>query len=295
MRSFNKKKLFCLLTSLIMKLKLAFSTCPNDTFMFDAMVNGRVDTMGLKLDVSLADIEELNTRAVAGEPDVSKVSYSAYPHIASQYQILDAGSALGNGVGPLVISKRRLYPDEVKHASVAIPGDHTTANMLFTIAFPDARNKRVYLFSEIEEAILGNEVDAGVIIHENRFTYERKGLLKVVDLGDYWEQQTGLPIPLGGIVIRRSLAPEVKLRISAILRASVEYALAHPGEAYPFVRRYAQSMEEEVMYQHIKLFVNKYSVSLGVTGRRAILELFDAAKMLGLIQDFGNDIFISSP
>lgn len=277
-----------------MNLKLCFSTCPNDTFMFDAIVNGRIDTKGFKFEIHMADIDELNKSAFEGFADITKISFNAFANLTDGYQLLNSGSALGSGVGPLVISKKVMYPDEVKHAKIAIPGVETTANMLFSIAFPEALNKKVYLFSDIEEAILSNEVDAGVIIHENRFTYEKKGLKKINDLGEYWEQQTHLPIPLGGIAIKRDLPENVKNQINLIMKQSVEYAFAHPKESYPYVRKYAQSMEEEVMYKHIQLYVNKYSVDLGDEGRRAIMELYTQSHQLNLTPKVTESIFINS-
>lgn len=275
-----------------MKLKLCFSTCPNDTFMFDALVNGKIDTKDFSFDVHLADIDELNRLAFEGLPDITKISFNAFAKVSDKYQLLSAGSALGSGVGPLVVSRRLIYPDEVKDVKIAIPGLDTTANMLFSIAFPDARNKKVYLFSEIEEAILSNEVDAGLIIHENRFTYEKLGLKKIIDLGEYWELQTKLPIPLGGIAVKRNLPEKVKTQINQIMKSSVEYAFAHPKETYTYVRKYAQSMDEEVMYKHIQLYVNKYSVDLGDDGRNAINELFVRTHQLNLIPKVNENIFI---
>ncbi len=275
-----------------MKLKLCFSTCPNDTFMFDALVNGRVDTKGFKFDIHLADIDELNRLAFDGVADITKISFNAFAKVSNRYQLLSAGSALGNGVGPLVISRRLIFPDEIMHAKIAIPGLDTTANMLFSIVYPEAVNKKVYLFSDIEEAILSNEVDAGVIIHENRFTYEKKGLKKIVDLGEYWEKLTKLPIPLGGIAIKRDLPESIKAQLNLIMRNSVEYAFAHPKESYPYVRKYAQCMEEEVMYKHIELYVNKFTIDIGDEGRNAIMELFTRSHQLKLIPQVNEDIFV---
>jgi 1,4-dihydroxy-6-naphthoate synthase len=260
--------------------------------MFDALVNGRIDTKGYIFDIHLADIDELNLLAFDGTPDITKISFNAFSKVADKYQLLNSGSALGSGVGPLVVSRKLIYPDEVKHARIAIPGLETTANMLFTIAFPEATNKQVYIFSDIEEAILSNEVDAGVIIHENRFTYENKGLKKIVDLGEFWETHTKLPIPLGGIAVRRSLPDGVKAKISDMLRKSVEYAFLHPKDSYQYVRKYAQSMDEEVMYKHIQLYVNKFSVDLGAEGKNAIRELFHQSSQLSLTPKLNDDIFL---
>lgn len=282
----------CILTLEYMKLKLCFSTCPNDTFMFDALVNRKIDTQGYSFDTHLADIDELNSLAIEGVVDITKISFNAFAQVSDRYQLLSSGSALGRGVGPLLVSRKLIYPDEVKHIKIAIPGIETTANMLFSIAFPEAKNKKTYLFSDIEEAILSNEVDAGLIIHENRFTYEKKGLKKIVDLGEFWESQTKLPIPLGGIAIKRSLPSSVKSQINLLVKQSVEFAFSHPKESYPFVRKYAQTMEEDVIYKHIQLYVNGYSIDLGDDGRNAVNELYTRTHILNLIPKVNKDIFI---
>lgn len=278
-----------------MKISLAFSTCPNDTFIFDALVNRRVNNPWFSFSTFLADIQELNGLAAKGEVDLVKVSFALLPSISVNYQMLTAGSALGNGVGPLVISKRKIYPDELSDAKIAIPGEHTTANLLFSLAYPDAKQKKVLLFSEIEEAILENVVDAGVIIHENRFTYQQKGLTKIFDLGEFWEKETGLPIPLGGIAVRRSLPDEVKLRLNKLVRSSVEYAFANPSESYPFVRANAQSMDIEVMRQHIDLYVNHFSVDVGEKGRDAVKTLLGQAEKVNFVKTkvLCNPIFVT--
>ena len=257
-----------------MNLTLGFSTCPNDTFIFDAMVNGRIDTEGLRFKLHLADVEELNRLAFAAEIDISKVSYHAFAYLSDAYQLLTSGSALGFGNGPLLISKHKIYPDEIKELKIAIPGKYTTANLLLSLAYPHLNQKTEYLFSDIEEVILSGEMDAGVIIHENRFTYRSKGLRKIVDLGELWEQQYGLPIPLGGIIVKRNLPEDIRHKINRVLHRSVEYALQNPNDSLPFVRQHAQSMEESVMQSHIRLYVNDFSVDLGVKGREAIDTLY---------------------
>ena len=257
-----------------MNLTLGFSTCPNDTFIFDAMVNGRIDTEGLRFKLHLADVEELNRLAFAAEIDISKVSYHAFAYLSDAYQLLTSGSALGFGNGPLLISKHKIYPDEVKELKIAIPGKYTTANLLLSLAYPQLTQKLEYLFSDIEEVILSGEMDAGVIIHENRFTYRSKGLRKIVDLGELWEQQYGLPIPLGGIIVKRNLPEDIRHKVNRVLRRSVEYALQNPNDSLPFVRQHAQSMDESVMQSHIRLYVNDFSVDLGVKGREAIDTLY---------------------
>ena len=262
-----------------MKLSLAFSPCPNDCFMFDAIVHRRIDLEGLEFAVTLADIEALNHAAFAGAPDVTKLSFHAYAYCVDKYMLLHAGSALGRNCGPLVISKRPIPASEVAggNVRVAIPGRYTTANFLMGLAFPEARDKTEVLFSEIESALLADQYDVGVIIHENRFTYAARGLKKIVDLGEFWEESTGAPIPLGGIVVKRSLPDEVKQAVNRVMRRSVEYAFAHRETALPYVRAHAQEMSEAVMYQHIDLYVNDYSVDLGPEGRRAVQRLFDEA------------------
>jgi len=279
-----------------MTLSLGFSPCPNDCFMFDAIVNRRIDLEGLEFTERLADVEALNTSAFAGEADVTKLSYHAYAYCADRYVLLDAGSALGRNCGPLVISKRPIAREEVAagRLKIAIPGRYTTANFLFGLAFPDARNKTELVFSEIEPALLRGDVDAGVIIHENRFTYQSKGLKKVIDLGEFWETETGSPIPLGGIVIRRSLPDDVKHRVNRVLRRSVEYAFANRSASLPYVRAHAQEMNEEVMYKHIDLYVNEYSIDLGAEGRRAVETLFDRARGAGIIPPAERALFLES-
>lgn len=277
-----------------MKLTLAFSPCPNDCFMFDAIVNRRIDLEGLDFDVRLADIEALNSATFAGDIDVSKLSYHAYAYCAGKYVLLNSGSALGRNCGPLLISKREISRDEVAAGNlrIAIPGKYTTANFLLGLAFPKAQNRTELIFSAIESALLAGEFDAGLIIHENRFTYQAKGLRKIIDLGEFWESETGAPIPLGGIVIRRSLADEVKHKVDRLVRRSVEYAFANRSASLPYVRAHAQEMSEDVMYKHIDLYVNDYSVDLGADGRRAVQLLFDRARATGIIPPLKAPLFL---
>ena len=279
-----------------MKLTLAFSPCPNDCFVFDAMVHGRIDLEGLEFDVRLGDVEALNTAAFTGDPDVTKLSFHAYAYCADRYVLLDAGSALGRNCGPLLISRRPVTVDEAAagRLRIAIPGKYTTANLLLGYAFPLATDRTELLFSDIEPAVLDGRYDAGLIIHENRFTYEAKGLKKIIDLGEYWESTTGAPIPLGGIVIRRSLSEAVRQKVNRVLRRSVEYAFANRTVSLPFVRANAQEMSEDVMYQHIDLYVNDYSVDLGREGRRAVEVLFDRAKTVGVIPPVQTAVFLGA-
>jgi 1,4-dihydroxy-6-naphthoate synthase len=277
-----------------MKLSLAFSPCPNDCFMFDAIVNRRIDLDGLDFAVTLADIEGLNHAAFAGGPDVSKLSFHAYAYCADRYVLLDAGSALGRSCGPLLISRRPISREEVEmgYLSVAIPGKYTTANLLCGLAFPAVTNKTEVLFSEIEPALVAGRFDAGVIIHENRFTYQARGLRKIVDLGEFWETETGAPIPLGGIVVKRELSDDVKRAVQRVMRRSVEYAFANRDASLPYVRAHAQEMSEQVMYQHIDLYVNEYSVDLGDEGRRAVQILFDRARTAGVVPAVQQNLFL---
>ena len=277
-----------------MTLSLGFSPCPNDCFMFDAIVNQRIDLEGLSFTPHLADVEALNRETFAGTADVTKLSYHAYAYCRRDYALLDSGSALGRNCGPLLISLRQISADEVRKGNlrIAIPGVYTTANFLLGLAFPDARDRTPLVFSEIEGAVLEGRFDAGVILHENRFTYESKGLHKIVDLGEFWEGATGTPIPLGAIAVRRSLPDAVKQSVNRVVRRSVEYAFAHREASLPYVRAHAQEMSEEVMYKHIDLYVNHYSVDLGPDGRQAVTTLFDKAAALELVPSSSEPLFV---
>ena len=279
-----------------MTLTLGFSPCPNDCFMFDAMVHGRIDLEGLEFDVRLPDIEALNSAAFAGAVDITKLSFHAYAYCADDYVLLDAGSALGRNCGPLLISQRPIAPEEVAAGDlrIAIPGKYTTANFLLSLAFPRATDKSECLFSDIEWGVLDGRFDAGLIIHENRFTFADRGLKKIIDLGEFWESETGAAIPLGGIVISRCLPADVRQRVNRVMRRSVEYAFANRDASLPFVRANAQAMSDEVMYKHIDLYVNEYSVDLGVDGRRAVEVLFERARNSGVIPETNEDLFLSA-
>ena len=256
-----------------MKLTLGFSPCPNDTFIFDALVHHKIDTEGLEFEVIFADVEQLNKWAFQRKLDITKLSYNAFTYCVNDYALLDSGSALGNNCGPLLIKK----PNTIltKESKIAIPGKYTTANMLLNIAFPNHQNKVEILFSEIENKVLEGKVDAGLIIHENRFTYEDKGLEKEKDLGEFWEEETGLPIPLGGIVTNRRLPLATQQKIERVLRKSVEYAFENPNSSADYVKCHAQEMEKQVLDAHIALYVNNYSISLGEQGRKAVELLFE--------------------
>ena len=277
-----------------MRLTLGFSPCPNDTFIFDAMVHGRIDTEGLEFDYFLTDVEELNRKALSADVDVTKISYHAFAYVAQNYLILDAGSALGHRNGPLLISKNRIGISELPGLKIAIPGKYTTANLLFSIAWPEVVNKTEYLFSDIEDALLKDEVDAGLIIHETRFTYFRRGLHKLADMGEYWETLTGLPIPLGAIVIKRSIPDDIALKVNRVVRRSLEYAYKDSFASYDFVSDNAREMDSTIMNNHIKLFVNEYTLNLGKKGREAIVELFRIAGEKGVIPALPARIFLTT-
>ena len=258
-----------------MKLSLGFSPCPNDTFIFDALVNKKIDTEGFDLDVRLEDVETLNQWALEGKLDITKLSFPAFFRSLKHYSLLNAGSAIGKGVGPLLItdSQQEINDDEINQASIALPGIHTTANLLFTYAYPEATDKKFMLFSAIEDALVNKEADLGVIIHENRFTYQQKGLKKVKDLGEYWEEKMELPLPLGGIAINQSVKRSVALKVNELIRKSLEYAYKNYPELPGYVKQHSLTMSEDVMRQHIDLYVNNYTLDLGEDGKLAIESL----------------------
>jgi 1,4-dihydroxy-6-naphthoate synthase len=280
-------------------LTLGFSPCPNDCFIFDAMIHSRIDTEGLSFVPVMEDVEALNKKAIEGRLDITKLSYHAYAYLLKQYQLLNSGSALGNNCGPLLITNTEdmaalvsaLRTGDPK-LKVAIPGKLTTANFLFSLAFPLVQRKVEIVFSGIEDAVLIGFMDAGLIIHENRFTYEQKGLKKVIDLGEYWETMSRAPIPLGGIVVKRDMPHELKLKIDRVLRRSVEYAMKNPDASKSFVKRHAQEMSEEVINKHINLYVNNFSVELGREGRRAVEILFTKAQEQGIIDKITEPVFL---
>ena len=257
-----------------MKITLGFSPCPNDTFIFDALVNGTIDTEGLQFETALEDVETLNQWAAAGKLDVSKMSFPALFKAAEQYAILSSGSALGKGVGPLLIAKKEVDPSAIESLKIAIPGINTTANFLLSYAFPQAQNKIPMLFSRIEDAVLNGEADGGVIIHENRFTYAQKGLIKIADLGEVWEQKENAPIPLGCIAANRRLPADVQVKIDRLIRKSLQHAFSLYPQLSPYVQQHAQAMDESVMRQHIELYVNNYSMDLGPKGKKAIEQFY---------------------
>lgn len=263
-----------------MKLSLGFSPCPNDTFIFDALVNGKIDTDGLEFDVHLEDVQTLNQWAKEGKLQVSKISYGVLPLVLAKYITLNSGGALGKSVGPLLIANNSYQLSTINSKNIGIPGINTTAHMLFTLAFPEAKNKQFLVFNEIEDAVLTGKVDVGVIIHENRFTYQDKGLIKLMDLGDYWAQQLNVPIALGGIVGQRSLGNDLNKKIDSLIKKSVEYAFSNYPELTDFTKQHSQEMRETVMRQHIDLYVNAYSIDLGADGKKAVMTMLDVYEQL---------------
>ncbi len=257
-----------------MKLTIGFSPCPNDTFIFDALVNNEIDAGGLQFEPHLEDVQTLNEWAAQGKLDVTKLSFPALFDNLDTYEILSSGAALGQGVGPMLIAKKLYDLADIEKLRIAIPGENTTANFLLSFAFPAAKNRISTLFSNIEEAILNNTVDAGVIIHENRFTYQQKGLLKLLDLGDYWEQKQNLPIPLGCIAVKRSLPEDIKKKVDERIRMSLQHSFGSYPQLSPYVQTHAQAMDEAVMRKHIELYVNNYTMDLGEPGKHAIEELY---------------------
>lgn len=264
-------------------LTLGYSTCPNDTFIFDALAHGRIDLKGLSYDIELADVETLNQKAAARTLDISKLSFAAIGHLTDSYALLHAGAALGRGCGPLIVARPGFDLSNLGDTPVAVPGDWTTACMLLNLFSPRPLPTVAMTFDRIMPAIQNGAVAAGVIIHEGRFTYPSHGLTCLMDLGQWWESETGLPIPLGGIVIRRELPGDIIKAVNDTVRESVCHAHAHPGEADDYIKRHAQEMAPEVIAQHIALYVNDFTRDLGESGSLAIETLFENAREKGLL------------
>ena len=280
-----------------MNFTLGFSPCPNDTFIFDALVNKKIDSGNFNFTVRLEDVETLNNLARNEVLDFTKISYGVLPLIAKNYKVLNSGGALGKGVGPLLISQKPIQFNEVEKYTIAIPGENTTAHLLFSLAFPNAKNKVFKRYDEIETAVLESEKVLGVIIHENRFTYMDKGLHKIIDLGNFWEEKMNLPIPLGGIAGRRSIDENILMQVDALIKESMEYAFEHYPLITDYVKQHSQEMEVEVMKKHIDLYVNNYSINLGDEGRIAVqkfMEIYDHNKGALPNQMFPkNDLFVT--
>lgn len=255
-----------------MTLTLGFSPCPNDTFIFDALVNNKIDTEDIEFNAVLEDVQTLNQWALEAKLDLTKLSYGVLPLVLDNYIVLNSGSALGKGVGPLLISNGEYEMLNVEENTIAIPGENTTAHLLFSLAYPNAINKVFLRYDEIENFVL-EEKGLGVIIHENRFTYAEKGLHKIIDLGDFWEKETNNPIPLGGIVASRNISAEIQQKVDRLIKASIEYAYTNYPALNDYIRRHSQEISEDVMRKHIDLYVNNYSINLGEQGKNAIQKL----------------------
>lgn len=279
-----------------MKFTIGFSPCPNDTFIFDALVNNKIDTEGFEFETVLEDVQTLNKWAIEEKLDISKISYGVLPLVLHNYTVLDSGGALGKGVGPLLISKKEV-PDlknVINNLTVAIPGVNTTAHLLFSHAFPLAEKKHFFIFNEIETAVLTGQVDAGVIIHENRFTYQDKGLVKLMDLGEYWEETTGAPIPLGGIIVKKEIDAPVKQKLNRLIKKSVEFSFKNYPELSSYVSSHSQEMSEDVMRKHINLYVNNFSIDLGKEGKQAVNTFLEVYENIHNINFSKKDIFAMS-
>lgn len=276
-----------------MKISLAFSTCPNDTFIFDALVNHKIDTQDIDFDVTLADIDVLNNNAARDQFQVTKISTFAYADdIWNNYKILNSGSALGVNNGPVLVASDYFPDSDIKNKSILIPGVKTTANLLLSFFYPDAINKTVSLFSYIESQVLNSKADCGLLIHEGRFTYQSRGLKKIVDLGEKWQQTLNMPIPLGFIVATRSLPDDIVAKIDNLIYKSICYSFEHSESPMPYILQNAREMSDDVMRSHIKLYVNDFTRSLGVSGKNAITFMYKTAYEKLLIDKMPSDIFI---
>ena len=275
-----------------MNLSLGFSPCPNDCFIFDALVHKKIDTQGIDFSVVMEDVEALNNKAFKQELDITKLSYHAFIYLTEYYALLNSGSALGFNCGPLLVQSSKHKVQDINSAHIAIPGKYTTANFLLSLAYPNAKHKTELLFSDIENAVITNKVDAGLLIHENRFTYQEKGLEKIVDLGEFWESLINAPIPLGGIVVKRTVNVKMQKTIDALVKQSVVYAFTNPESCMSYVKQHAQEMNEDVMKKHIALYVNQFSVDLGDVGKNAVNILFKKAFETQLISSIPNSILV---
>ncbi|MDA8086387.1 MAG: 1,4-dihydroxy-6-naphthoate synthase [Nitrospiraceae bacterium] len=286
------------------KLSLGYSPCPNDTAIFYALVHGKVHAGGpsfkLSFEEKLADVEALNRMGLNGLMDITKVSFYAYCHMRDQYALLRSGAALGKGCGPLLVGREPIDPKDLKGRRIAIPGGLTTANLLFmlygkSLGWPSTEGNIIpMVFSDIMPAVKEGRADAGLVIHEGRFTFGHYGLHRLLDLGQWWEEVSGLPIPLGGIAAKRSLGADTIRAVQSAIRDSIRYTLdKKPHEARDYIRRHAQEMEDSVINSHIGLYVNDYTVWLNEDGERAIEELFARAERAGFARPSGQPLFIS--
>lgn len=280
-----------------MNITIGYSPCPNDTFIFDALVNGDIPTDGLHFSPVLEDVQTLNEWALAGKLPFTKISYGVLPLITSQYNMLPSGGALGMGVGPILVTTPEWLAanGNATPTSVIIPGANTTAHLLFSWAYPQVTQKRFAVFHNIEDAILHGEADAGVIIHENRFTYQQKGLVALCDLGNLWEQQLQVPIPLGGIAVRKDVPLTIALRVNALIQQSIAYSWQRYPNISDYVQCHAQAMEPTVMQQHIELYVNDFSHHIGAKGKTAVNTLLQVYQQLQPQSSYNNAVFIEAP
>jgi 1,4-dihydroxy-6-naphthoate synthase len=276
-------------------LSLGYSPCPNDTFIFFPLVCGKIDTEGLTFREILDDVETLNQMAIGSRLDITKASFHAFGHLRDEYCLLRSGGALGKGCGPLVVASEEFEMLDLRGKTIAIPGELTTAFLLLQIFDPELKRKvKIMPFNSIIGSVKEGEADAGLIIHESRFTFQKAGLKKVIDLGEWWEKETGHPVPLGGILGRRGLGADLLRRVEILLRKSVEYAFAHRGESVAYIKQHAQELEDEVINRHINLYVNNYSLDMGDSGERAVKELFRMAERRGIMKSSNKSLFISS-
>lgn len=265
-------------------LTLGYSPCPNDTFIFYGLIHGKVDTKGIVFKEILSDVEDLNQKAFNAEIDVTKVSYHAYGYLRKDYKLLRAGGAIGRGCGPLIVAKERYNIKDLRDKRIAIPGRLTTAYLLLMLYDPElCLNPSMMTFDRIIPTVSSGEVDAGLIIHESRFTYPSYGLKEIIDLGKWWEEETGLPIPLGCIIAKRSLGDELCEKINNFIKKSLEYSLANPSESVDYIKRHSQELSDDVIKQHISLYVNNYSLDMGDEGEKAVEELLNRAEEAGII------------
>ncbi len=276
-------------------LTLAYSTCPNDTFIFYALAHGRIDCGDLDWRIQLADVEALNQDAAAGKWDVSKLSFAALGHLQDTYGLLRSGAALGRGCGPLIVARPGFNPDRLPSVSIAVPGLQTTANLLLGLYLTEPPRAVPMTFDKIIPAVARGEFEAGVIIHEGRFTYSGYGLESLVDLGRWWEEETGLPIPLGGIAVRRDLGTDIARRAEAAVRDSLRFAFDHPEAATDYIRSHAREMAGSVIQQHIDLYVNDFSLDLGKEGEAAVAALFDRGRRCGMLPSGDRPLFAAFP
>ncbi|MDY0132600.1 MAG: 1,4-dihydroxy-6-naphthoate synthase [Desulforegulaceae bacterium] len=273
------------------KLKLAFSTCPNDTFMFHALVN-KILPSDYDFKLYLSDIEDLNESAFAKKYDITKISFSALGNLLDDYVLLRSGSALGRGCGPLIVGRNLEDFNDLKNKKIAIPGINTTAALLLRLYSEDELNLVSMPFYEIMPFVRDKKADLGVVIHEGRFTYQNYNLVSLVDLGKWWEDTTGLPIPLGGIAAKRSLGEKTIKDIEKKLSKSILYGFENPDESKKYIRKYAQEMEDNVIKEHIFLYVNEFSVNTGPEGEKALKKLFDEANKKDIIKNSGKNLFL---